>query len=105
VIGPYNFLKINFCTKLHFPYVLVIFYGAEREVAGFQLKEIKLLLAIISSIKTVYFYVKWFYMIRGVKIKCFFTLKMTRKTYLSSGRFLILSFGMVFYAFGGYILV
>jgi hypothetical protein len=45
----------------------------------------------ISVVKTINFYIKWFHIIRKIKIKCFlFTLKVPEKTYLSLRRFFIL---------------
>jgi hypothetical protein len=44
-------------------------------------------------------------MMKKVMIKCSFTLKTRKKTYLSSRRFLVSGFGPVFCVFGGYGLV
>jgi hypothetical protein len=90
--GPYNSLKIYFDTKLYLSYFLVIFCG-ERGGRQIPVRERKLLLVMISATKIVYFDVNWFYMRgeggEGVKIMCFFTLRTTRKTYLSSERFFV----------------
>jgi len=52
------------------------FFQWKREgFAEFRLKKKKLSLTTISTTKTGRFCVKWFHMMKGVKIKCFLTLK------------------------------
>ena len=72
-------VPIIFKYYIFIPYFIFLFFSPlveEREaVDGFQLKERKLWLATILTTKTMYFCVKWFYITRRVKIKCFLTLK------------------------------
>ena len=74
-----------------FLFFQLFFVEKRKRVAGFQHREIKFSLEMISVIKTINFYIKWFHIIRKIKIKCFlFTLKAPEKTYLSLRRFFIL---------------
>jgi hypothetical protein len=61
-----------------------------EDVSKFLLRERKLLLKMIPDIKTIDFWIKWFHIMRGVKIKCFLILKIPKKTYTNSKRFLVL---------------
>jgi hypothetical protein len=58
-------------------------------VVRFRCRERKWSLVTIIATKTVDFGIKWFYLMRGVQIKhfFFFTLKVSKKTYLSLRRF------------------
>jgi len=66
----------------------IIFVKEKEEVIKFQFRMKKLLLIIISIIKIFYFYVKWFHMMRGIKLSVF-PLENDWKTYLSSKRFFV----------------
>jgi len=89
---------------------LVLFQWKREGFAEFRLKKRKLSLTTISTTKTGRFCVKWFHMMKGVKIKCFLTLKTPKiKINLSFRRFfcfrLIMGFGVVFCVLGGHRLV
>jgi len=59
-------------------------------VAEFLLRERKLLLKMIPDTKTIDFWIKWFHIMRGVKIKYFLILKIPKKSYTNSKKILVL---------------
>jgi hypothetical protein len=66
-------------------------------------KEKKISLALISATKTVDIYVKWFYFIRGVQLRCFFfILKVPKKINLSLKKILVLGRFWVLVCFFGF---
>ena len=78
-------------------------------VIEFHFRERKLLLVKILVTKKINFYIKWFYMMNGVKIKCFLTLKITKKNISKLWNIfcfeLIMDFGTVFCVFRGHGLI
>jgi len=71
---------------------LVLFQWKREGFAEFRLKKRKLSLTMISTTKTGRFCVKCFHMMKGVKIKCFLTLKTPKiKNDLSFRRFFFVS--------------
>ena len=94
-------------------FIYQFFFCWRREkIVGFQFRERKCLLVRILATKTIIFYVKWFHMMRGVKIMCFFffTLKTPKKSDLSLRSFFfcfrwISGLRVIFFVFYGHGLV
>jgi len=79
VTGPWIFKKFNFSIELHFTHFSIFLWLDEREeVIGFRFREKKMFMVRNLATKTIIFFrVKWFYMMREVKIMCFFYLENT----------------------------
>lgn len=74
-MSPLNFIKFNFGTNLYFTHCSVFFLLEEKkEVVRFQFRERKCLLVRNLATKIVIFYIKWFHMMKKVKIICVFFL-------------------------------
>jgi hypothetical protein len=84
-------------------------FGCKREKGSLNSGvDREFLLVTIPTTKTVYFCVKWFHIIRRVKIKCFITLEEPKNRYELGKIFgfkLIKGFGVVFDIFRGHKLV
>jgi hypothetical protein len=74
VIGPYNFKKIQFNTKLHFLFFFFLSFlgGEEKWSHWIWFRKRKLSLWMISATKMIDFYDKMIHIMEGgVKIRCF----------------------------------
>ena len=87
--------KINFASKLHFPFILVIGLKLKRESHRISIIKSKISLAPIVATKTTDLCVKQFRFIRGVQLRCFFYLE--KKNRFELKRFFISGFWMVFW--------
>jgi hypothetical protein len=71
--------KVNFDPKLYFSYFLILDLRDIREIQRNPTLEREFLLDPIPTLKKVNICVNLFYLMRGVQIKCFFSLKMAYK--------------------------